>query len=178
MDETTATVVGRKGKRRDQDDKPVNGTWGTDLIGDRDPDYVYQFFNESEVRDKLVPTRITLTSYVVGKPDETTAHNIPAWQICRRADGAEYLEGFRPDEGKPLDTVLRHGPTVCLKLKREYWNLLQQAQEQRSASTMKRINGGYRHEMLPGGSEVRAEGERVQPGHVRFFEKPMSWEQG
>ena len=177
MDETSATVVGRKGKRRDQDDKPVGGTWGTDLIGDRDPDFTYQFFREDEVRDKMRPVRVMLTHYKVGKEDAQTAHTLPGWEIVRRSDGPEELQGWRPDEGKPLDTVLRHGPMVCMKLRTEHWNILQQVQEQTAAANEKRINGGYRHEMRSGGSTVDPSGQHVSPGNVRYFEKPMGWEQ-
>lgn len=178
MDETTAAVVGRKGKRRDQEDKPVGGTWGTDLIGDRDPDYVYQFFNEDQVRDKLRPSRISLIHYNIGAADTQSAHDIPGWEVCRRSTGPEDLQGWRADEGKPLDTVLRHGPTVCLKIRKEHWALLQQAQEQVAASFEKRLNGGTRQELRTSGDAVSAYGEHVQPGNVRYYEKPMSWERG
>lgn len=177
MDETATQVVGRKGKRRDQEEKPVNGTWGTDLIGNRDPDFVYQFFREDEVRDKLRPSRVVVTHF--GPGDNTqTAHDIPGWTICRRDTGPEELEGYRPDEGKPLDTVLRHGPMVCLKIQKDHWAILQQVQEQSAASFEKRLNGGTRQELRSAGDQIDAYGSHVAPGNVRYFERPMSWERG
>ena len=171
MDETTSqVVVGRRGKRRDQEEKPIGGTWGTDLIGNQDPDYVYQWFREDEVRQKLQASRLRLTDYETG---DVTAHDLPGWTVCQRSTGAEEAQGWRPDEGKPLDTVLRHGPHVCMKLKREYFALLERAQEQRADGYEQRLRGGAREEFNTNGDPVRATGARVAAGNVRIVENPL-----
>lgn len=145
-------------------------TWGTDLIGNQDPDYVYQAFREDEVREKTRQSRLVLRNFETG---EQTAHNIPGWTVCHRETGEEELQGFRPDEGKPLDTVLRHGPHVFMKIKRESWDLLQKAQEQRADGYEQRLRGGHREEMTTSGEHVRADSRHVAKGNVRYFEDPV-----
>lgn len=134
-------LVGRRGRRRDQDDKPVITTWKTDVVENQDPNFVYNFFREDEVRDKLRPTRIRLTDFESG---ESSVVPIAGWTIVHRETGPEEAAGYRPDEGKPLDTLLRHGPHVCMKLPRADWEALQRHQEQRADAYESRLQGGAR----------------------------------
>lgn len=161
-------LVGRPGKRRDQGSKPVVTNWQTDIIDNRDPDFAYQFFREDEVRDKLRPTRVAVTDFETG---ETEVHDIPGWQVCQRDTGPEALAGFRPDEGKPLDTVLRHGSHVAMKLPRAAWEILQRVQEQRADAYETRLKGGHREEYDLDGNQTRmAAGQQAA---VRVIEKPL-----
>jgi hypothetical protein len=59
-------VIGRKGRSRQIDDTPAVNVWKTDVVEGKDPDFEYQFFNESQVRDKLHATTVRLTDFETG----------------------------------------------------------------------------------------------------------------
>lgn len=160
--------VGRPKKRRDADDAPINGLWQTDVVTNRDPDFVYQFFREDEVRDKLRATRLALVDFATGKRD---VHDIPGWQIVTRDTGPEDLAGYRPDEGKPVDNVLRHGPHVCMKLHKSFWKLLQKAQEQRADAYESVLRGGKREAWNLDGDQMSSDME--DRSAVRLKQQPL-----
>lgn len=165
-------VVGGKGKRRDPVSVAVITNWQTDIIDNRDPDYVYEFPLESQLGARLRPTRIQLFNYSTG---ESEIHDIPAWQVCHRETGPEELAGFRPDEGKPVDTVLRHGPHVAVRIHRKHWEILQRVQEQRADSYDQRLNNKAQHEFDINGSSTNVgTGAKVTPGHIRMTTEPLA----
>lgn len=170
-EETVRTVVGGKGKRRDVESPSLTVGWQTDIIHNRDPDYVYQFFLESQVRDKLRGGAIQVFDFDV---QAMQVHQIPGWEVCHRDTGSEELAGFRPDEGKPLDTVLRHGPHVAMKLHRKHWDLLQRVQEHRADSFEQVLNRGRQEEYAEGGRAIAAtKSQRIIPGHTRVIQQPL-----
>lgn len=164
-------VVGRKGKRRDIDDTPAVNLWKTDIIENEDPDFAYQFFREDQVRDKLRADRLILRDYNTG---EQTAHNIPGWEIVRRDIGPEEAAGWRPDEGKPVDNVLRHGPMVCMKLPKKHWELIRRAQEQRAGAYDERLRGGGSEQFQIDGQKIRPTTGKLPAGDIRINEHPLA----
>ena len=124
-------VVGGRGKRRDPNVTPVVTNWQTDIVDNKDPDFAYQFFREDEVPMKLRPSRLVLGGYP-GSDVPGELHEIPPWQVCHRDLGPEKAAGFRPDEGKELDTVVRHGNYVLMKLPKQAHEVIERAQEQRA----------------------------------------------
>lgn len=163
-------VVGRKGKSRQiADTQPIN-RWNTDVVDGKDPDFAYQFFHNDQVADKLRPSRVALNDYENGT---SQTHTIPAWEIVRRDISGEEAAGFRPDEGKPLDSVLRHGPMVCLKLPKAAWELLQAAQEQRADAYETRLRGGHSEQYDQNGQATSVRAGRLASGSVRLTEQPL-----
>lgn len=160
--------VGRPKKRRDADDVPIVGLWQTDVIRNRDPDFVYEFVLESLVRDKLHPNRIALVNFKTG---ETTVHDIPGWTIVMRDNGPEEIAGWRPDEGKPVDTVLRHGPHVCMRIHKSHHKIIERAKEQRADAYETRLKGGHRETYDLNGHHVRL--EDGQSPSVGLTERPL-----
>lgn len=173
-EQVTRTVVGGKGKRRDAESPPLNVGWQTDIIHNRDPDYVYQFFLESQVRDKLRGGAIQIFDF---DTKQMQVHQIPGWEVCQRETGPEELAGFRPDEGKPLDTLLRHGPHVAMRIHRKHWDLLQQVQEHRANSFDETLNRGRQEEYAEGGRAISPrKSQKVLPGHTRMIQHPLERE--
>lgn len=162
-------VVGQKGRSRQIDDTPAVNLWKTDIIDGRDPGFEYQFFREDQVRDKLRADRVTVRDPETGA---ITVRPIPGWEICRRDTSAEELAGFRPDEGKPIDNVLRHGPMVAMKIPRDAWDLLQRAQETKADLYDVRLRAGHREEYDNNGDQQ----SRFAPGQkpaVSITEHPL-----
>jgi len=145
-------VLGSRGKRKDAESAPVLATWNTDVIKNKQSGFEYQFFNEHEVREKQRASLVRLVDFETG---ETTVHQIPGWQVVQHENGPEEAGGYRPDEGKPLDTTLRHGPHVAMRIPTEAWNLLQKAQEQRADSYEQRLRGGHTEEWSTSGQARR-----------------------
>jgi hypothetical protein len=168
-------LLGGSGQRRDQAGVPVGATWQTDVIRNRDPDFVYEFPHESKVRDLLHSTRVALTDFVDAEGNagtrKTRVYDIPGWEIVHRETGPEEAAGWRPDEGKPLDTVLRHGPHVCMRIRREHWEILQRAQEQRSDAYEGRLQAGHREDYDMDGRQTRL--GRGQRAAVSLNEHPL-----
>lgn len=176
MSEDTGTrvVVGGKGKRRDVESPSLTAGWQTDIIDNRDPDYVYQFFLESQVRDKLRGGAVQVFDFEAGAP---RVYQLPGWEVCHRDAGPEELAGFRPDEGKPLDTVLRHGPHVAMKIHRKHWDILQRMQEHRADSYDQVLNRGHQEEYAEGGRQISPKrSAKVLPGHTRMIQQPLERE--
>jgi hypothetical protein len=163
-------VIGRKGRSRQIDDTPAVNLWKTDVVEGKDPDFEYQFFNESQVRDKLHATTVRLTDFETGASD---VHQVAGWEIVRRDTSQEELAGWRPDEGKPPDNVLRHGTMVCMKLPRKDWEVLQAAQEQRADAYDQRLSGGRSEEYDVNGNQIRATSGRLPGGRIRITEQPL-----
>jgi hypothetical protein len=164
---TDGKLVGRKGKARAPITGDVVGAWKTDIIDNRDPDAEYQFFHEDQVRDKLRSSFVVLKDFRTG---EVERHTISPWTIVHRDTGAEEAAGWRPDEGKPLDTVLRHGPMVCLKIDRKSWDLLQRAAGQRADAYDVLSKRGTSRDFNQGGDEHAAGGDKP---YVRVTEQPL-----
>ncbi len=121
-------------------------------------------------------TPVVTNYYATG---EAEIHDIPGWEVCHRDTGPETLAGFAPSEGKPLDTVLRHGngavQHVAMRIHRKHWDLLQRAQEQRADSYDQRLNKGGRYEFdINGSGTAVTEGRDVTPGHIRMTHKPLA----
>lgn len=170
MSATQRRVVGGRGKRRDAETLPVVTNWQIDVITDRDPDYRYQFFRPDEIADKQRATRVQVNDY----DNETSeVHDIPGWEVCHRENGKESLPGSRPDAGKPIDTVLTQGNMVCMRLRKDHWDVLQRVQENRADQYEQRLRLGAAKEFDINGEETRAH-ERVAPGNIRQFEKPLT----
>lgn len=172
-DETKAILpkrpVGRPRKRRDADDGPIQGLWQTDVIRNRDPEYVYEFVLESQVRDKLLPSRLALIDFKTGNRE---VHDIPGWSIVKRDDGPEELGGWRPDEGKPMDTVLRHGPHVCMRIHKKHHALIERAKNQRADAYESRLKGGHQeHYDIHG--HAMGDNNDGHPSAVRLKERPL-----
>lgn len=168
----TRTVVGGKGKRRDVDSSAsLTVGWQTDIIHNRDPDYVYQFFLESEVRDKLRGGRVQVFDF---EARQMRFHDLPGWTICHRDAGPEELAGFRPDEGKPIDTTLRHGPHIAMRIHRKWWDILQQVHEHRADALDEKLNHGAQEEYSEGGRAISpTKSHKVIPGHTRVVQQPL-----
>lgn len=161
-------IVGRRGRRRDPEDRPVVAQWKTDVVDNQDPNFVYHFFREDEIRDKLRPSRISLTDFETG---EQMIVPIAGWQLVHRETGPEEAAGYRPDEGKPLDTLLRHGPHVCMKLPKADWAALQRKQEQRADAYEERLRGGHREDY-----DIDGYQSKLRPGQraaVTLEEQPL-----
>jgi hypothetical protein len=165
--EPEGKLVGRKGRAKQQASSDVVGNWKTDIIDNRDPDREYQFFHDEQVRDRLRPTFVVLKDYATG---QETKHHVSAWQLVHRETGHESAAGYRPDEGKPVDTVLRHGPMVCLSIDRASWDILQKAQGQRADAYEALSNRGTEKDFNQEGREGSA--SRGKP-YVRITEQPL-----
>jgi hypothetical protein len=164
-------VVGRKSRSRQVEETPPVNVWKTDIIDGRDPDFEYQFFREDQVRDKLKADRVILRNFEDGTQD---AVPIPAWEICKRDISGEEAAGYRPDEGKPIDTVLRHGPYVAMRIPRKAWEVLQRSHEQVADAYEHRLNGGRTEEYGLDGNQVRPTGgKQVAAGNIRLTENPL-----
>jgi hypothetical protein len=170
-------VVGHRGKRRDPASTPVVTNWQTDVITDREPGFVYEFAyydpdnNNDTLSRRLHPTRIQLHDYANGTSE---VFDIPAWEVCHRDTGPEQLAGFAPSEGKPVDTVLRHGGKhVAIRIKQEHWDILQRAQEQRAESYQQRVDKGGRYEFDSNGATSSTDGD-LRPGNIRLTQKPIA----
>lgn len=173
MDEAPSgkRVVGRRGKRRDADSSPVVTNWQTDVIRNREPGWTYEWPLETQVSERLRPSRLRLTDFETG---ESEIYDIPAWELVRRDTGPEELAGFRPDEGKPLDTLLRHGPHVCMRIKDEFKALLDRRDEQRSDAYESRLQAGrhYNEGWASDGRQVSpGSGSKVRSGEIRRYEE-------
>lgn len=162
-----AQLVGRKGKARQPAPTDVLGLWKTDIIKDRDPDFEYHFFTEEQVREKLYTSQVYLRNFEDGTAQ---VHDIPAWTIVQRETGPEIAAGFRPDEGKPIDTALRHGSMICMKLPRWAWDLLQRQQGQRADGYDVLCNKGTKKDFDHTGGEHAAAAARP---YVRMTEQPL-----
>lgn len=153
---------------------PVVTNWQTDIIDNRDPDYVYEFPLEGQVANKLRSQRIQLFDHATG---ESEIFDIPGWQVCHRDTGPETLAGFAPSEGKPLDTVLRHGngsvQHVAMRIHRKHWEVLQRAQEQRADAYQQRVDKGGRYEFDANGATTGTTGD-LTPGNIRLTQKPIA----
>jgi hypothetical protein len=168
-------VVGQTGKRRDAVTAPPVLNWQTDVITNREEGWSYQFFREDEVRSKLHPTRVQIVDFETG---DLTVHDIPAWTIVQRDTGPEVAAGFRPDEGKPVDTALTHGGggTIhwCMKIPTDKWEILQQAQEQRADAYEAKL-AVKKHYAEAWGEDERQTNpytdREVRPGEIRRFEQ-------
>jgi hypothetical protein len=165
-------VVGRKGRSRQVEETPAVNVWKTDIIDGRDPEFEYQFFREEQVRDKLRADRIVLRDFESG---EQEVHDIPPWEICRRDITGEEAAGYRPDEGKPVDNILRHGPYVAMRIPRKAWLLLQRKHEQVADGYEQRLRGGRTEEYGPDGNQVRPSrsGTHLTNGNIRMTEHPL-----
>jgi hypothetical protein len=163
-------VVGRKGRSRQIDDTPPINVWKTDVVEGKDPGFEYQFFNEHQVREKLLSTSVRLTDYESGTSD---VHRVEGWEIVRRDVSKEEAAGWRPDEGKPVDNVLRHGPMVCMKIPRKDWEVLQAAQEQRADAYDQRLAGGRQEEYDIHGASTAASRGDLPAGNIRIRERPL-----
>lgn len=173
-EETIRTVVGGKGRRRDVESPNLTVGWQTDIIHNRDPDYVYQFFLENQVRDKLRGGAVQVFDF---EARQMRVHQLPGWEVCQRDVGPEELAGFRPDEGKPLDTVLRHGNHVAMRIKRKHWDVLQQVQEHRANSLDESLNNGRQEEYSAGGRAISpTKSKKIVPGHTRMIQEPLERE--
>lgn len=174
MEETAGKkLVGRRGKRRDADSAPLINNWQTDVILNKEPGWRYDFFLESEVPFKLHPTRVQVVDWDTG---ETEVHDIPGWKVVQRETGPEEAAGWRPDEGKPIDTVLRHGngvcSHVCMRLPEDKWIILQRAQEHRADAYEERLRGGSVQDINGAGDVRRGDNtDRVRPGEIRLKER-------
>jgi hypothetical protein len=166
LDSPEGKLVGRKGKARQPAPSDVMGLWKTDIIKDRDPDFEYHFFTEEQVRERLYPTQIALRNFETG---ETQVHDIPAWTLVQRETGPEVAAGFRPDEGKAIDTVLRHG-SMCMKIHRSYWDIMQKAQGQRADAYDVLSRRGAKKDYDQTGAEHAPGGSRPW---VRVTEQPL-----
>lgn len=160
-------LVGQEGKRRDQVSGDILGVWRTDIIENRSPDHEYEFVHEDKVRDKLRPTYVTLKNFRTG---ESETHKIPAWEVVQSELSPEAAGGYRPDEGKPVDTVLRHGPYVCMRLHKDHWNLLQRAQGQRADAYDHMSRSGASRDFNESGQEGRSVGDKP---YIRVKEQPL-----
>lgn len=143
------------------------GLWKTDIIKDRDPDFEYHFFTEEQAREKLYPTQVALKNFEDGTVE---VHDIPAWIMVQRETGPEVAAGFRPDEGKPIDTVLRHGSMICMKLPKASWDILQRQQGQRADAYDVLCNRGTRKDFDRDANEHAARGGKA---YVRMTEQPL-----
>lgn len=164
-------VVGRKGRTKPLNETPAVHLWKTDIIDNRDPDFAYQFFREDQVRDKLRADRVELRDFETGDHE---VHDVPPWEICRRDVSGEEAAGYRPDEGKPVDNVLRHGAYVAMRIPRDAWDLLQRKQEQVADAYETRLRGGRKEEFDIDGNQTRpGQAARIEPGHIRINEHPL-----
>jgi hypothetical protein len=161
------TLVGRKGTAKQQVSSDVLGGWKTDIIRNRDPNFEYHFFTEDQVRERLYPTQIGLKDFESG---EWVVHDIPAWTLVQRETGPEVAAGFRPDEGKPIDTALRHGKFICMKIPREAWDIMQKQSTQRADGYDVLCNNGTSKDFAPDGTEGPA---RSKKPHIRVTEQPL-----
>jgi hypothetical protein len=169
-------IVGGKGKRRDISDTPVVNVWKTDIIDNRDPDYHYEFLyasddlNRDKVREKLRATRVMLKDFETG---ETEVHDIPAWELVRRDISGEEAAGYRSDEGKPIDSLLRHGPYVAMRIPKKYHQVLERAKEQKADGYEQRLRGGRKEEYDISGTPVAPGRGKLEPGNIRITEHPL-----
>lgn len=165
--EPEAKLVGRKGKARQPLPTDVLGRWRTDEINGEDSDFDYHYFTEEQCRERLYPTQITLRNFEDGTSE---TYDIPPWTIVQRETGPEQAAGFRPDEGKPIDTALRHGSMICMKLPKASWEIMQRAQGQRADAYDVLCNRGTRKDFDQSGSE-HAPGQ--SKAFVRMTEQPL-----
>ncbi len=149
--------------------------WATDQVDNKDPDYVYEFPYEgdgksrkNEVLERLKPRRLVLRDFETGNDG---IYNVPGWEIVHSENSHAELAGYRPDEGKPIDTTLRHGPHVCMRIRKEHWEVLQRAQEQRADAYEERLQGGRTEEYNLDGQQVRM--GRGQKPAIKITEQPL-----
>ena len=75
-----------------------------------------------------------------------------------------------------MDSVLRHGPMVCMKLPKADWDLLQRKQEgeQVADGYEQRLRGGSTEEFDINGSHTKGTAGSSPPGTLRIKRHPHS----
>lgn len=167
LDTPEGKLVGRKGKAKQPSPTDVLGLWKTDKIDNEDPDFVYHYFSEEQCRRRLYPTQVTLRNFEDGT--ETT-YDIPPWVLVQRETGPEQAAGFRPDQGGPIDTALRQGEFICMKLPRSAWDILQKQQLQRADAYDVLSRRGTKKDFNQSGDEQASSSSKPW---VRVTEQPL-----
>lgn len=169
-------LVGQQGPRRDAEASPTINLWQTDKIVNEEPGWVYEFPYEgdgksrpNEVPLRMKPRIVTLRNFETG---EVEKHQVPGWEVVHIENSEAQAAGYRPDQGAPIDTVQRQGPHVCMRIRKEHWDILQRAQEQRADAYEDRLQGGSVQDFDSAGRAGQAKPfAHVQPGDIRLSEK-------
>lgn len=102
--------------RRDPPAAPVSQGWETDVIRGAADGMKYQFMRETEVHDRGRSKIVT---------DRRTGEDVrvPGWQVVQ--EGEVEVSRERPDLAAPVDSTMRMGPHVLMKIPEADWDLLQ-----------------------------------------------------
>ncbi len=102
--------------RQDAPATGVGQSWETDVIRNKAEGFEYQYMRENEVHDRG-------RSKTVLNRDTGEQVRISGWQVV--AEGEVEVSRERPDLATPVDTTMRMGPHVLMKIPKEDWDLLQ-----------------------------------------------------
>lgn len=111
----TRKVVGGS-VRSDAAPSDVQQVWKTDVLEGQDPGFSYQYMRENEVRDRGLSKRVY-------NRDTGTWEKVSGWTVVQ--EGEVQASRERPDLAVPVDTSMRMGPHVLMKIPTADWDLLQ-----------------------------------------------------
>jgi hypothetical protein len=109
------TAVGGE-TRRDAPVANVAQGWETDIIRGAADGWSYQYMRENEVHDRG-------RSKLVMNRDTGAAVKVDGWKVVE--EGEVEVSRERPDLAAPVDSTMRMGPHVLMKIPTAHWDLLQ-----------------------------------------------------
>lgn len=143
-------VVGSE-QRSDAVAAPVEQVWKTDVIEGADPGFAYQFMREHEVHDR------SRSKYIFNR-DTGQPEKISPWVVVQ--EGEVGVSRERPDLAAPVDSTMRMGPHVLMKIPKKDWELLQHAQDARPDAFADNLMRGVAGDPSPDPSVVKVNQQR------------------
>lgn len=119
--------------RSDAEPADVQQSWKTDVVEGQDPDFAYQFMRENEVRDR------SRGKFVFDRRLGEQVRVSP-WTVVQEEEVQVSRE--RPDLATPVDTTMRMGPHVLMKIPRKDWELLQHEKDAVPDGMLERFTAG------------------------------------
>lgn len=156
-------VIGSE-RRADADIAPVQEAWNTDKLNNADPDFAYQFMRENEVHDR------TRSKRVLNRNTGETVR-ISGWQVCQDGDAVE-MAGSRPDLGAPIDSTMRMGPHVLMKIpKKDHDLLLHEKDAIADAHEARLMRGGVQERIYDEGMTVTLRQPKPYASHPAIIDQ-------
>lgn len=123
--------------RHDAEAAPVQQVWKTDIVEGTDPDFAYQFMRDTEVQDRGRSKRVF-------NRDTGEYQKVAGWTVVN--EGEVDVSRERPDLAKPVDTAMRMGPHVLMKIPKADWELLQHEKDAVADAQADRLLAGQHFE--------------------------------
>ena len=150
--------------RKDAAPADVQQVWRTDVLEGEDPNFSYQFMRENEVHDRSRGKSVF---------DRRTGEQrrVSGWTVV--TEGEVGVSRERPDLGAPVDSTMRMGPHVLMKIPKADWELLQHEKDAVPDAHAERLMAGSMDvRQSPVMEEFSEDGTRVVLKQQHFAPHP------